>query len=420
MRFGFFGRRIPLAAVVWVAVAISLAVWTQIPSYVVGWDLRIYRNAIDSLRAGHDPYLDGMAVQRVFHAHLAMHGNESPPYTYVYSPITLPFLRGVAQWPSSLSDLVYWIVYGASALITICVGLSAAEGKQRGLFRVLAPLSMFFPGLLHQDTILSGNVAFILYGCAFGAAWWGWRKGSWSPFYVAVVVASCFKAPLLSLLAIPLFSARRRQWVPAGVAAIVGIALFAVQPRIWPAAFAHFLQAVELQFSYNRDFSSSPAGVAANLLYSFVPYQITSLCVYMAYALPVCWVLWKLGLGFLDGHLRLTQWMPVLFLGTILLNPRIMEYDLAPVALPMGLIVWRWFRRRNGGRHTMLRAGLFFVAVNVLASFAWKPTESGLLLGIFIAGCVDLFTDVRGGRRREEASGSTVFEPSLMASAGAL
>ncbi len=412
MRVASGSRRINFAAVMWSAVLISLAVWVLIPSYEPGYDVNIYKRALVSMRLGHDAYGDGIAVQRAFHAKLASHPHAIPPYSYVYSPITLPVMRWIARWPFRWSAGVYWALYAMCDWIILQIGLCAAEGEEKQLFKILAPVSIFFPGLLHHDTILSGNVAFLLYGAALGTAWLGWRRKVWAPFYVAVVLASCVKAPLLSLLAIPVLSARR-QWLPAGLSALVGVALFAVQPHLWPAAFHHYLEAVELQFSFNRDFSSSPAGVMADLLFTVVSYKVTSAVAYVAYAVPVSWVLLRLSRRYLEGYLRFAQWLPVLLLGVILLNPRIMEYDLAPVALPMAFLAWRLFARKNTFGRTLLEFALALTMMNAFAISGWKPTESVMLLTLFVAGAIDLFHQSRGSRRNAD----TIFqtEPSMVA-----
>ncbi len=143
--------------------------------------------------------------------------------------------------------------------------MQAVEDSERRYFIYFAPVAAFFPGLLANGTILGGNIAYILYALVLLAAVVGWRRGSWHWFYLAVLAASCVKAPLLSLVAIPVLSARR-QWIPAGITTAAGAAFFAMQPLVWPTLFKHYLQAVELQFSYNHDFGSSPAGLFSEIL----------------------------------------------------------------------------------------------------------------------------------------------------------
>ena len=88
--------------------------------------------------------------------------------------------------------------------------------------------------------------------------------------------------------------------------------------------FRHYLQAVELQFSFNHDFSSSPAGLVADALYDVIPYQITSAGFYLFYGSGVFAVLLYLSRRYFAGEFSLKQWAPVVLTGTLLLNPRIM------------------------------------------------------------------------------------------------
>jgi hypothetical protein len=399
MTFRFSGYRLHgyrrLAVIFWVLSLMALAAQVPLADITPGWDLRVYRNAIASMQAGHDPYADGTAVQRAFHATLAQHPYAPPPFTYVYSPMTLPLVRWIGRLPVGLSGAIYWLLYVACALATVWVGMVAVEERERKVFALLAPAALFFPGLLNQVVIYSGNVAYILYGLVLLGAWLGWRRSQWGWFYAAVLAASACKAPLLSLVVLPVLSARR-QWLWAGLTGAAGVALFAAQPAVWPGLFHHYMEAVELQFSFNHDFSCSPAGLIADALYYRVPYQGTSAVVYLLYAIPVAGVLLYLSRRYLAGEFSLQQWMPVMLVGTILLNPRVMEYDVAPLTLPMALIAWRFFARRRPLKGTIVRMAVFFAGINLVA-LPWGPTyhpwrtiEGMLLCVIFAAGARDL------------------------------
>ncbi len=58
-----------IAVVFWLLALVSLPLLMPPP----GWDLHVYVNAIHSLQAGHDPYADGIAVQRAFHNRIGAH-----------------------------------------------------------------------------------------------------------------------------------------------------------------------------------------------------------------------------------------------------------------------------------------------------------------------------------------------------------
>ncbi|SNS96749.1 hypothetical protein SAMN05421770_103266 [Granulicella rosea] len=382
-------RKVPY--VFWILALTAIVAWSLVPGYVVGWDLNIYRAAIASMHAGHDPYADATAAQRAYYADLPAHAHDPIPYCYVYSPVTLPALRLIGMLPPLVSGTLFWLIYAAGIAAAIWFGFQWTEGRERRVFALLAPVVVFFPGLLEQDAFFSGNIAYILYGLAFAMAWVGLRRGQWGWFYAAVLAASCVKAPLLSLVAIPILSARR-QVLPAVLTGVAGVALFALQPHIWPAAFHNYLDAVELQFSFNRDFSSSPAGLLANAFFHRIPYQVTSGVSYLLYGGAIFAAMWVLSRRFLAGALTLAQWMPVLLLGTILLNPRIMEYDAAPITLPMALVAWRLCARSGTFGRTIVWMAVFFAAINVAAVFDWRITEGLTLTGLFVGGARELFT----------------------------
>ena len=380
-----------VAFIFWVLTCIAIAIWSQVPGYVVGWDLDVYAAAIRSLRLGHDPYADGIAIQRIFHAE-TVHTSSGVPFTYVYSPMTLPLLRLIGHLPFLFSATIYWLFYIACSAAAIWVGMQLVQPSEKKVLALLAPVAIFFPGLVQNDVLFSGNVAYILHGIVLLTAWLGWKRGRWSWFYVAVLAASCLKAPLLTLLALPVLSARR-QWIPACLTGAAGVFLFALQPRIWPQLFAHYLTAVELQFSFNHDFSSSPAGLLADALYDVIPYRVTSIGFYLFYAIPFFIVLLMLRRRYLAGRLSIQQWAPLQLIGVLLMNPRIMEYDIAPLTIPMALVAWRLAMRvgRQKTRDAVVILALFFGAANSFPALQWRPVDCLVIVTLFFGGCWDLF-----------------------------
>jgi hypothetical protein len=84
----------------------------------------------------------------------------------------------------------------------------------------------------------------------------------------------------------------------------------------------------------------------------------------------------------------------VLLVGVILLNPRIMEYDLAPVTLLLALIVWRFFASFTTTAKTILYLAILFAVTNGIATFGWyirKLVDAPLLIVVFAAGCWTLW-----------------------------
>ena len=165
----------------WVAVGIALVVWTHFE--IPGWDLRVYEAAIHSLRARHDPYADAMAIQQVYHEKTGDGDRGAPPYSYVYSPITLPLLRLIGAIPSWFSGRMYWGLYILAVLAQLPIVLQFTEQRERRYFEYLIPAASFFPGLLQNGVVLSGNIAYFQYAAVFWCAVLGWRRGNWTWFY---------------------------------------------------------------------------------------------------------------------------------------------------------------------------------------------------------------------------------------------
>jgi hypothetical protein len=389
----------------WVALVIAMPIWTHFQT--PGWDLQVYGTAIHSLQAGHDPYADAMAVQQAYHDRAGDLNSDGLPYSYVYSPITLPVLSLIGKLPFWFSGRIYWLVYILAVLGQIWVAMQFTTENERRYFQYLVPAAAFFPGLLQNGTILSGNIAYLLYFVVLFTALAGWRRGAWIWFYAAVLAASCIKPPLLSLVAIPVLSARK-QWIAASVTTIAGIGLFAIQPELWPSLFKNFLKAVDLQFLYNKDFGCSPAGMFSDTLFRRgIPYSPAGLIFYLCYAVPLFVLLLRLSRRYLQGGISLNQWAPVLLVGIILLNPRILEYDLAPVTLLLALIAWRYLASFTTTAKTVLYLAILFAVTNGLAAFGWyvrKLVEAPLLIAVFAAGCWTLWR--QGGMEAPNAAAS--------------
>jgi hypothetical protein len=378
-------------AVAWLAGLAAIGAW--VASQHGGWDFRIYCNAIQSLHRGHDPYADAIAVEDEFHRTLAQHPNATTPFSYIYPPITLPLLRLAGAFPAPVSVALYWLAYCAAAGALVWIGLQAAGTGERHFFLCFAPFAVFFPGLLQHDAILSGNLGIILYAVVLGAAVTGWRRDRWALCYVAIVAASCFKPPLLTLVAIPLLSARRQLWRSA-VTVACGTVLFAMQPFLWPSLFRNFLHAVALQFVYYRDFGCSPAGLLSSFLVAHgLSHSPWSTLFYLAYAPVIFAVLLVVSRRFIAREIDLPQFLPVLLTGVILLNPRIMQYDTLPLTIPMLLLAWRALRRVMTRVWTVVSMCAFLAAANLVAVQSlewWKDVEGPLLIVLFAAGCWEL------------------------------
>ncbi len=376
------------------------------------WDVNIYRHAMQSLQAGHDPYADAIAAQEAVHRLAPGVPTPDGPFSYVYSPITLPVVRFFVWLPLLAAGIVYWLLYVAGVAAQSRFGLGLMTESERRVLRYYAPAAIFFPGFLGSDNVLSGNVAYILYGAALLSMNRALRTGSWRLFYAIVMIASCFKAPLLSLLAIPVLCARR-QWFPAIGIGAAGLGLFAIQRVLWPQLFLNYLKAVELQFSFNRDFGFSPAGLLSGLLFDHhLPYSPAGMIFYLAYAIPLFAVLLYLSRRYLRGEFSTQQWLPVMLVGVILLNPRLMEYDVAPLALPLAIICWRLFSTNRSVAKTLALAGSVFLALNCLILTSgnwnwWKLTEGPLIVVFLLGGMATLLRST--GAQRESVAAQAVL-----------
>jgi hypothetical protein len=258
-----FRRRAGLTVFFWI-VAVSVLVVLVCTTHSPAWDAKVYWKAIHLLRQGEDPYAVGVSAQRAFYAVAQLKGAERP-FTYMYPPMTLSLLHLFKALPDRWMIGLYWAAAMVGTLLMLWVGYRMASEEERPWLAMMLPLSIFFPGLLNQDTILSGNIAYIIYGVAWVAAYRGWSRQRWLCFYLVVLAASIFKPPVLTLLALPVLLGRR-QWFTAGMTGAAGLAMFSVQGYLWPELFREYLGTLHLQFHWNDEFGAGPAGVLGKTL----------------------------------------------------------------------------------------------------------------------------------------------------------
>jgi len=292
-----------------------------------------------------------------------------------------------------------------------------ADQRERRWLALMLPAIIFFPGLITDDAILSGNVAYVLYGVILAAATAGWKRGRWSWYYIAVLAASVFKTPFLVFLAFPVLmesgresDSGRRQWVPSAMAATTGVLIFAAQIRFWPGLFREYLSSLRLVFDYLHDFGYGPAGTLGKALWRRgLPSSLASTILHLLVVCALAVVLLFLARRVREWNLPREAWVPVALVGTALLNPRIMKYDLAAITIPMLLIGGRALRFALGrsasesqaahahgtgqkrsffDRTLILVASGCFLIPNVItvAGPSWFPVEAIALLAIFAMG----------------------------------
>jgi hypothetical protein len=99
---------------------------------------------------------------------------------------------------------------------------------------------------------------------------------------------------------------------------------------------------------------------------------------------------------YLEGKLSKKQWLPLMLVGIALLNPRIMEYDVAPLTVVMALVAWRYFGQVTKTLSTrVIGISSSFAALNGYAVYAWRFTEGVTLTALFFAGAWTLFSQVQ-------------------------
>ena len=341
-----------------------------------GWDAKNYLSALQQYPA----YVNGQASSSL-----------------AYSPLfMIPALGAARLLPLWLAMAVFGLAYFSGWLVQLWVGMQCATSDERKILRYVAPVIAFFPGLLVSDVIVSGNLAYILYGLMLASAALGWKRERWNWFYVAVLASACVKVQLLTMLAIPLLCGKRQR-MRTVITGATGLGLYALQFMVWPQAFHAYLNSLKTLAQSSRDFGCGPAGNLARVLQSLgVPYEKPCIVFYVAYAIVMFLILLALSRLYREHRVCFENWAPVMLLGVVLLNPRILSYDFAAVSLPMALVAWHSLREdgRNSLTPLLIGAGIVLLALNVSVSGieSWMTVlpdeflEMLLMLGIFAAG----------------------------------
>jgi hypothetical protein len=388
-------------ALLWALALTAVIVWTAFSR--PGWDVSVIDNAMREVAAGRDPYADGVTQLTRYHDGLQKAPKQDPPFIYVYPPITLPALSVIERLPAWTSHTLYWVAYAASTLALLWVGMQFVGSDERHYFDRLAPVAVFFPGLLVDGTVLSGNIATIFYAAVLLSALHGWRRRAWHWFYLVVLIASCVKGPFLLFALLPALSARR-QWVYASLTLAAGAAIVALQTMLWPGMFKNYLRATDLMFRYSHDFGCGPAGLLGDFLSAHgISYSPASEVFYALYAVPLFAILVYLSKKYLSGAFAMEHWVPVMLVGLTLLNPRIIEYDVAPVTIPLALIGWRFLRTFTPARYAAFFFFALFILANGAASYSWelrKLVDGPLIVVLFAVGCWTLLRNSRSSPSR--------------------
>jgi hypothetical protein len=396
-----------LIALFWMAAVLALAAMAY--AGAVGWDARGYWKAVQSVQHDSDPYAEDIVALQAFHQRLATNPAEPRPFVYVYSPLTLPLLRLLALFPGSLVGLLYAIAVAVGVAIQLWAGFQMADQRERRWLMFVLPAVVFFPGLVTDDVILSGNVAYLLYGGILLGATAGWKRGQWTWYYLAVLIASVFKTPFLAFLAFPVLI-DARQWVRSSMTAFAGVMIFVGQARLWPGLFREYLTSLLLVFDWLHDFGFGPASVLGLYLWRRGrPTATPTTILFVICAGVIGIALLVLARRVREWNLPREAWVPVALVGTALLNPRVMKYDLAAITVPMVLIGGRALRllwnegdssrrdssekSRSGRTPILVGSILFFLIPNIITSVgpSWFPAEFLVLATIFVMGIWSLY-----------------------------
>ena len=369
--------RWPLAST-WLWLGASGAIIGMAIFLPFGWDAKDYLAALQQYSA----YVNGHAT-----------------FSLAYSPLfMIPVLSVAKLLPLGLVMALFGVAYLCGWLVQLRVGMQFATPDERKILHYVAPVIAFFPGLLVSDVIVSGNLAYILYGLILTSAALGWKRQRWMWFYFAVLVAACVKVQLLTMLAIPLLCGKR-QSVRATLTGVAGLGLYALQFRLWPEAFQAYLSSLKVMSQTSRDFGCGPAGNFARVLQRLgLPYETPSIVFYVAYAIVLFLILRALSRLYREQRVSFESWAPVMLLGVVLLDPRILTYDVAAISLPMALVAWRCLRgdRPNPRLALIVPFAIVLLVVNVFVELnedwitvlphAWKYLEMFLMVGIFAGG----------------------------------
>ena len=398
-----------LIVLFWTAALIALAAMAY--TGAVGWDAKGYWKAVQSVHHNSDPYAEDIVALQGFHERLATNAAEPRPFVYVYSPLTLPLLRVLALFPGSLVALLYGVAVAVGAAIQLWAGFEMANERDRRWLALVLPAVVFFPGLVTDDVILSGNMAYLLYGGILLGATAGWKRGRWTWYYIAVLIASVIKTPFLAFLAFPVLI-DARQWVRSGMTAVAGVLIFLAQARVWPGLFHEYLKSLLLVFDWLHDFGFGPASVLGLYLWRRGrPTATPTTVLFLICAGVIGGLLLVLARRVREGNLPREAWVPIALVGTALLNPRVMKYDLAAITVPMVLIGGRMLRllwsprdssrgdstavKKSLSGRTLVLVGsvLLFLIPNIITVVgpSWFPAEFLVLATIFVMGVWALF-----------------------------
>jgi hypothetical protein len=358
-------------------------------------DAMIYKRAVQAVRAGQSPYAAGLELQQL----ARRGGQEQETWAFVYPPVTLPLIRLAAWMPAWSYESLFWLGYAAGAIAQLWAMLSMLTPAERRVARYVAPACLIFPAFMYcTESVLAGNVVFILYGAILTAAVAGWRRGNWTWFYAAVLVTACVKPQMLTLLLIPVLSSAG-QWRAAIATGAGVLSVVAAEIVFWPAAYREWRHALDVQLmSYDREFAHGPVGMLGRALWRRgLPWELPCAIFYLCFASAILIALVYASRRYSTGSATLTDWAPVALIGVVLLNPRLLGNDIFPLTIPMAAIAWRSIQDGTRSWKLTLAASLsIMLAANLselpdpgidAPAVRYYPLAITLVVLCFAAGC---------------------------------
>lgn len=369
-------------------------------------DAKIYMRALEATRAGHNPYVAGLALQQSAQAQ----GDAEKTFAFVYPPYSLLLIRAMASLPGLLPTCLYWTLYACGALAQLWAVLYVLSPDEQRIARYLLPFCLLFPAFIYsKESIFGGNIAYILYGILLPAALLGCRKGNWKWFYLAVLLAACIKPQMLTLLILPLLVGAP-QWQATILTGIGSVSLVGLQRFVWPEVYQSWQTALNLQFlRYDREFGVGVVSIlGCDLWRRHLPYQLPCMILYGLLAGAILTALLVIARYHREEKISTTDLLPVMLTGVIQLNPRILGNDFFCLTIPLAAILLRFLRQKTGSwKWTVLCSLAIMFVLNILAivvaplprilapNGSYYSVTIGAILGIFALGCWQLCQQAR-------------------------
>ncbi len=379
-------RNWPWCTILWVAtICAVVGMFLWLPDRC--WDLRVSTEALGYLRQGLDPYQASIAHQKMEEA-LGHH-----VFLYWYPPVSIDFLRALNLIPAVLRSLLFWLAYFAGLGLQLWAGAKLVRTSEWKTVRYLLPVAIFFPACLPSDTILSGNIAIPILGVVMFTCVQAWQTQRWTWFYIAVLASSLIKPPMLIWLVVPALVGSA-EYLRSSLAGTVGLACFILQKVFYPQSFATFMQSVRYALPLETNYSVS--GLFNHSLQNLGrPFPTLSVIFYFLTTIIVLLIIVYFALEFRKGYIAGTSFFTVLVVATALLSPRVKEYDLLPLTIPMCLIILRNRHRRLG---QLLFLGSGCTAVLALLLGRDDLASVSIVVAVFLTGIWSLVDESRAGR----------------------